>query len=95
MKDPIVMLQGTVEDMSANLIVAQLLYPESKMQISPSLFTPLHGGSVSRRTCYHDTNAVPCQSSTYICNWTSMSQWAVSAQAGEAGKRFVLPRVLQ
>ena len=59
MKDLIVMLQGTVEDMSANLIVAQLLYPESKNADKSQVVYP------PRRQCYIDLlSATQCSSTS-------------------------------
>ena len=92
MKDRIIMLQGVVEDYSANLIVAQLLYlstedPEKKID----LFINSPGGSVTAGLAIYDTMQF-CKAPrhTYVMG-QACSMGSFLAQAGTAGKRFVLP----
>jgi len=93
MKDRIVMLQGTVEDMSANLIVAQLLYLESQnADKSIKLFINSPGGSVTAGLAIYDTmQFIKPDVHTYVIG-QACSMGSFLAQAGAAGKRFVLPQ---
>ena len=93
MKDRIVMLQGTVEDMSANLIVAQLLYLESQNADKPiKLFINSPGGSVTSGLAIYDTmQFIKPAVHTYVIG-QACSMGSFLSQAGEAGKRFVLPQ---
>jgi ATP-dependent Clp protease protease subunit len=93
MKDRIVMLQGTVEDMSANLIVAQLLYLESQNADKPiKLFINSPGGSVTSGLAIYDTmQFIKPAVHTYVIG-QACSMGSFLAQAGAAGKRFVLPQ---
>lgn len=92
MKDRIVMLQGVVEDYSANLIVAQLLYLASDNETKPiKLFINSPGGSVTAGLAIYDTmQFVKAPVHTYVMG-QACSMGSFLAQAGEAGKRFVLP----
>ena len=92
MKDRIVMLQGVVEDYSANLIVAQLLYLESANSEKPiKMFINSPGGSVTAGLAIYDTmQFIKCPVHTYVMG-QACSMGSFLAQAGEAGKRFVLP----
>lgn len=92
MKDRIVMLQGVVEDYSANLIVAQLLYLESANSDKPvKLFINSPGGSVTSGLAIYDTmQFIKCPVHTYVMG-QACSMGSFLAQAGEPGKRFVLP----
>ena len=92
MKDRIVMLQGVVEDYSANLIVAQLLYLESANADKPiKLFINSPGGSVTAGLAIYDTmQFIKCPVHTYVMG-QACSMGSFLAQAGESGKRFVLP----
>lgn len=92
MKDRIVMLQGVVEDYSANLIVAQLLYLNSIAEDKPvKMFINSPGGSVTAGLAIYDTmQFVKCPVHTYVMGQAA-SMGSFLAQAGTAGKRFVLP----
>jgi len=92
MKDRIVMLQGVVEDYSANLIVAQLLYLNSIAEDKPvKMFINSPGGSVTAGLAIYDTmQFIKCPVHTYVMGQAA-SMGSFLAQAGEAGKRFVLP----
>ena len=92
MKDRIVMLQGTVEDMSANLIVAQLLYLESQNAEKPiKLFINSPGGSVTSGLAIYDTmQFIKPAVHTYVIG-QACSMGSFLAQAGAPDKRFVLP----
>jgi len=92
LKERIIFLGGPVEDYSANLIIAQLLYlasEDEKKDISFYINSP--GGSVSAGLAILDTmNHVKPKIST-VCVGIAASAAAVLLSAGEKGKRFALP----
>lgn len=92
MKDRIVMLQGVVEDGMANLLVAQILYLESVSAEKPiKMFINSPGGSVTAGLAIYDTMQFSkCPIHTYVMGQAA-SMGSFLAQAGEPGKRFVLP----
>ena len=92
MKDRIVMLQGVVEDYSANLIVAQLLYLESTNSDKPvKMFINSPGGSVTAGLAIYDTmQFIKCPVRTIVMG-QACSMGSFLAQAGTPGQRVVLP----
>ena len=92
MKDRIVMLQGVVEDYSANVIVAQLLYLDSIASDKPvKMFINSPGGSVTAGLAIYDTmQFIKAPVHTYVMGQAA-SMGSFLAQAGTPGKRFVLP----
>lgn len=92
LQDRIVLLGGEVNDDSANLIVAQLLFlqaQDAKKEISMYINSP--GGSVTAGLAILDTmNFVTCPVATY-CIGQAASMGAVLLSAGAKGKRFALP----
>jgi ATP-dependent Clp protease protease subunit len=92
LKDRIVFLGGPVDDDTANLIIAQLLFLESedpKKDISLYINSP--GGSVTAGLAILDTmNHVKPAVST-VCIGMAASAAAVILSAGEKGKRYALP----
>jgi ATP-dependent Clp protease protease subunit len=92
LKDRIVMLQGVVEDGMANLIVAQMLFLESQNADKPiNLYINSPGGSVTAGLAIYDTiQFIKCPVHTMVMGQAA-SMGSFLAQAGAAGKRFVLP----
>ena len=92
MKDRIVMLNGQVEDMTSNLIVAQLLYLESvNKEKSIKFFINSPGGVITSGMAIYDTmQFIKAPVHTYVMG-QACSMGSFLAQAGEPGKRFVLP----
>lgn len=92
MRDRVILLEGEVEDQMANLIVAQLLYLESEdADRDITMFINSPGGSVSSGLAIYDTmNFIKPDVSTYVVG-QACSMGSFLAQAGAAGKRFVLP----
>jgi len=92
LKDRIIFLQGVVNDESANLIVAQMLFlafDDPKHDINIYINSP--GGSVTAGMGIYDTmQFVPCDVSTY-CIGQAASMGAMLLTAGTKGKRFCLP----
>ena len=92
MKDRIVMLNGVVEDNSANLIVAQLLFLESQNpEKSIKFFINSPGGVITAGMSIYDTmQFIKAPVHTYVLG-QACAMGSFLAQAGEAGKRFLLP----
>jgi len=92
LKDRIIFLQGVVDDASANLIVAQMLYlhfDDPKADIHLYINSP--GGSVTAGLSIYDTmQFVSCDVATY-CIGQAASMGAVLLTAGAKGKRYGLP----
>ena len=92
LKDRIIFLGEEVTDVSANLIVAQLLFLESE---DPGkdihLYINSPGGSVSAGLAIYDTmRYIKCDVST-ICLGMAASMGAFLLAGGTKGKRFALP----
>ena len=92
LKDRIIFLGEEVTDVSANLIVAQLLFLEAE---DPGkdihLYINSPGGSVSAGLAIYDTmRYIKCDVST-ICLGMAASMGAVLLAGGTKGKRFALP----
>ena len=92
LKERIVMLNGPVEDTMANTIVAQLLFLESEEPGKDiNLFINSPGGGVTAGLAIYDTmQFIKCDVATYVMG-QACSMGSFLAQAGAAGKRFVLP----
>lgn len=92
LKDRIVFLVGPVEDMVANLVVAQLLFLESENPDKDiHLYINSPGGSVTAGMSIYDTmQFVRCDVST-MCIGQAASMGSFLLAAGAAGKRYALP----
>ncbi|MCX6819968.1 MAG: ATP-dependent Clp endopeptidase proteolytic subunit ClpP [Candidatus Adlerbacteria bacterium] len=92
LKDRIIFLGGPIEDYTANVVIAQLLFLASedpKKDIQLYINSP--GGSVTAGLAILDTmNFVKPDVST-VCIGMAASAAAVILAAGEKGKRFTLP----
>lgn len=92
LKDRIVFLGGEVDDDSANLIVAQLLFLEADDPDKDiSLYINSPGGSVTAGMAIYDTmQYIKCDVST-ICIGMAASMGAFLLAGGTKGKRYALP----
>src|SRR5574343_376506 len=92
LRERVVFLVGPVNDQTANLVVAQLLFLESENPDKDiSLYINSPGGSVSAGMSIFDTmNFIKPQVST-LCMGMAASMGAFLLAAGEKGKRFALP----
>ena len=92
LKDRIIFLGEEVTDVSANLIVAQMLFLEAEdpgKDISFYINSP--GGSVTAGMAIYDTmNFIKCDVST-ICIGMAASMGAFLLSSGAKGKRYALP----
>ena len=92
LKDRIVMLDTDVNEHTASLIVAQMLFLEAEDPDSDILFyVNSPGGSVSAGLAVYDTmQFIKCDVSTIVLG-QACSMGSFLAQAGTPGKRLVLP----
>lgn len=92
LKDRIVMLSGEVNDVTSNLVVAQLLFLESEDPDKDIyLYINSPGGSITAGMAIFDTmNYIKPDVST-ICIGMAASMGAFLLSAGAPGKRFALP----
>ncbi len=92
LNDRIVFLADQVNDVTASLVVAQLLYLEAQDPDKDiSLYINSPGGSISSGMAIYDTmNFIKCDVST-ICVGMAASMGAFLLAAGAKGKRFALP----
>ena len=92
LNDRIVFLSDEVNDVTASLVVAQLLFLEAQDPDKDiSLYINSPGGSVSSGFAIYDTmNYIKCDVST-ICVGMAASMGAFLLSAGAKGKRFALP----
>lgn len=92
LNDRIIMLNGEVDDASASVIIAQLLFLEGQdpdKDISFYINSP--GGSVSAGLAIYDTmQYIKCDVST-ICMGMAASMGAFLLSSGAKGKRYALP----
>jgi ATP-dependent Clp protease protease subunit len=92
LKERVVFLVGPVNEISANLIVAQLLFLESEnpdKDISFYINSP--GGSVSAGLAIYDTMQFIKPDVSTLCIGQAASMGALLLCAGSKGKRFCLP----
>lgn len=92
LEDRVVFLSGEITDDVANLVVAQLIYLESKDPTKDiSLYINTPGGSVTAGLAIYDTmKYIRCDVST-ICIGMAASMGAFLLSSGTKGKRYALP----
>jgi len=92
LRERVIFLVGPVNDQSANLVVAQLLFLESEnpdKDISFYINSP--GGSVSAGMSIYDTMQFIKPDVSTLCMGLAASMGAFLLAAGKKGKRFALP----
>ena len=92
LKERVIFLVGEVNDQTANLVVAQLLFLESENpEKDISFYINSPGGSVTAGMAIYDTmNFIKPDVSTLCCGFAA-SMGAFLLAAGAKGKRFSLP----
>lgn len=92
LKDRIIILGGPIDDVSANSIVAQLLFLDAENpEKDISLYINSPGGSVTAGMAIYDTmNFVKADVQT-ICIGMAASMGAFLLSSGAKGKRYALP----
>jgi ATP-dependent Clp protease, protease subunit len=92
LKERVVFLVGPVTEVTANLIVAQLLYLESENPDKDiSFYVNSPGGSVSAGLAVYDTMQFVKPDVSTLCIGQAASMGALLLAAGAKGKRFALP----
>jgi ATP-dependent Clp protease protease subunit len=92
LKDRIIFFHGEVDDESANVIVAQMLYLQYEDPSSDiHLYINSPGGSVTAGMAIYDVmHYITCDVATY-CIGLAASMGATLLAAGKKGKRYALP----
>ena len=92
LKDRIIMLSGEVNDDTANLVVAQLLFLESEDPDKDIyLYINSPGGSITAGMAIYDTMQYVKPDVSTICIGMAASMGAFLLSGGAKGKRFALP----
>ncbi len=92
LKERVVFLIGPVNDVTANLVVAQLLFLESENPDKDiHLYINSPGGSVTAGLAIYDTMQFIKPDVSTLCIGQAASMGAFLLAAGAAGKRFCLP----
>ncbi|QNM97745.1 ATP-dependent Clp endopeptidase proteolytic subunit ClpP [Chitinimonas koreensis] len=92
LKERVIFMVGPVDDNTANLVVAQLLFLESENPDKDiSLYINSPGGSISAGMSIYDTMQFIKPQVSTLCVGMAASMGAFLLQAGAKGKRFALP----
>lgn len=92
LKDRIIFLSGVIEDETANIVIAQLLFLDSQNSKEDiKLYINSPGGSVSSALAIYDTMQYVKADVATICIGVAASAAALILAAGAKGKRSILP----
>ena len=92
LKERVIFIVGQIEDYTANLVVAQLLFLESENpEKDVALYINSPGGVVSAGLAIYDTMQFIRPAVSTICVGQAASMGAVLLAGGEKGKRYALP----
>lgn len=92
LRERVIFLVGPVTDVSANVIIAQMLFLESESaEKDIYLYINSPGGSVSAGMAIYDTMQFVRPAISTLCVGQAASMGALLLTAGEKGKRFCLP----
>jgi ATP-dependent Clp protease protease subunit len=92
LRERVIFLVGPVDDMTANVIVAQLLFLEADNPDKDiSLYIKSPGGSVTAGMAIYDTMQFIKPDVSTLCIGQAASMGALLLAAGQKGKRFCLP----
>jgi len=92
LKDRIVMLNGPVEDYSANIVIAQMLFLEAENSDKPiKFYINSPGGVITSGMGIYDTMQYIKSPVHTIVMGQACSMGSFLAQAGQEGKRMLLP----
>lgn len=92
LRERVIFFVGQVNDQSANLVVAQLLFLESENPDKDiSLYINSPGGSVYAGMAIYDTMQFVKPAVSTLCTGIAASMGAFLLAAGEKGKRYALP----
>jgi ATP-dependent Clp protease protease subunit len=92
LKDRIVFIGTVIDDIDANLIVAQMLFLQNENKSAEiSLYVNSYGGAVTAGLAIYDTmQFIQCDVATY-CIGQAVSMAAILLASGTKGKRYALP----
>ena len=92
LKDRIIFLDGSINDLCADLVIAQLLFLDGQdTEKDINLYINSPGGIVTSGLAIYDTMQYLKSSIQTICVGQAASMAALILAAGTPGKRFVLP----
>ncbi len=92
LKDRIIIVGTPIDDVSANLIIAQLLFLEAEDPAKDiSMYVNSPGGMVTAGLAIYDTMQYIKSDVSTICIGQASSMGAILLAAGAQGKRFALP----
>ena len=92
LKERVIFLVGGIDDMTANVVVAQLLFLESENPDKDiHLYINSPGGSIAAGMAIYDTMQFIKPDVSTLCVGMAASMGAFLLQAGAKGKRFALP----
>ncbi len=91
LKDRIIFVSGEIDDETANAVIGQLLFLDSKSHEDINLYINSPGGSITAGMAIYDTmNFIKSDVST-ICVGMAASMASVLLASGKKKKRFILP----
>ena len=92
LKERIIFVIGPIDDISSNLVVAQLLFLESENPTKDiNLYINSPGGSVTAGLSVYDTMQFIKPDVSTLCIGQAASMGAILLAGGKKGKRFALP----
>ena len=92
LKERVIFLVGPIDDLTANVVVAQLLFLESENPDKDiHLYINSPGGSIAAGMSIYDTMQFIKPDVSTLCIGMAASMGAFLLQAGTKGKRFALP----
>ena len=92
LKERVIFLVGGIDDMTANVVVAQMLFLESENPDKDiHLYINSPGGSIAAGMAIYDTMQFIKPDVSTLCVGMAASMGAFLLQAGSKGKRFALP----
>ncbi|MDP1834171.1 MAG: ATP-dependent Clp protease proteolytic subunit [Candidatus Moranbacteria bacterium] len=92
LKDRIIFLSGPIDDITANSVIAQLLFLDSQSDKEDiKLYINSPGGQVTSALAIYDTMRYVKADVSTICIGMAASAAALLLTAGEKGKRIILP----
>lgn len=91
LEERIIMIDGPIDDHTASIVTAQLLFLESKSKDDITIYINSPGGSVTDGLAIYDTmQYIGCDVSTIVTGMAA-SMGSILLAAGTKGKRFALP----
>jgi len=92
LKDGVIFLGSSIDDMTANVVIAQLLFLEAEdSEKDVSIYINSPGGIISSGMAIYDTMRFIKNDVVTICLGQAASMSAILLSAGTKGKRFALP----